>query len=368
MILDTGDSHVIERGITEGRDGPDIRSMDFERLQQFVKEWGEKPFRAGQIYDWLHRQLVQDPEEMTNLPAALRQRLREECSFGRLHIIREQVSAVDGTRKYLMELSDGNRIESVWMKYRHGNSVCVSSQVGCRMGCRFCASTVGGLVRSLAPSEMLGQVYEISRNTGERVSHVIIMGMGEPLDNFENVIRFIRMLSDERGLHISQRNITLSTCGLVPGIYDLMKEDLAITLAVSLHAPDDVLRRRMMPVANQYSVAEIMQACRDYVERTGRRVTFEYTLVQNVNDSPECAGKLIRLLKGLNCHVNLIPLNSVRDRMGKRSRAESVQCFRELLEKGHIPVTVRRELGSDIDAACGQLRRKNDRESCKFDG
>lgn len=350
----------IKREKTDGQERPDIRSMDFDRLQQFVVELGEKPFRAKQIYDWLHRQLVQDPEEMTNLPAALRQRLREECSFGGVHIIMEQVSALDGTRKYLMQLSDGNRVESVWMKYRHGNSVCVSSQVGCRMGCRFCASTAGGLIRSLEASEMLGQIYEISRSTGERVSHVIIMGMGEPLDNYGNVVQFIRMLSDEKGLNISQRNITLSTCGLVPKIYDLMQEELAITLAVSLHAPDDALRRQMMPVAQKYSVEEIIRACHDYVERTGRRVTFEYTLVENINDTSECAGKLIKLLRGLNCHVNLIPLNTVKDRMGKRSRAESVQRFQELLERGHIPVTVRRELGGDIDAACGQLRNSHE--------
>lgn len=227
------------------------------------------------------------------------------------------------------------------------------------MGCRFCASTVGGLIRSLETSEILDQIYEIQRHTGERVSNVIIMGIGEPLDNFENVLRFIRMLSDDNGLHISQRNITLSTCGLVDRIYDLMEQELTITLAISLHAPNNELRREMMPVANRYSIEEIMEACRTYVDRTKRRITFEYTMVDGVNDTPDHAGQLSRLLKGLNCHVNLIPLNSVEGRMGSRSRGGTIQDFKLLLEKNHINVTIRREMGGDIDAACGQLRNKN---------
>lgn len=336
----------------------DIRSMDFDKLKEYLTEMGEKPFRAKQIYDWLHRQLVDDFSQMTNLSAGLRQRLEAECCLGGVRIEREQISSLDGTRKYLMRLSDGNTVESVCMKYHHGNSVCISSQVGCRMGCRFCASTVGGLVRNLAASEMLGQIYAIQRHIGERVSNVIIMGIGEPLDNFDSVVRFIRMLSDERGLHISQRNITLSTCGLVPRIGELMEEELAITLAVSLHAPDDALRRQMMPIAQKYSIAQIMEACRNYVEHTGRRVTFEYTLVENINDTAECAKMLVRLLRGMNCHVNLIPLNTVQGRLGERSRSESVQEFKHILDKNHINVTIRREMGSDIDAACGQLRNQ----------
>jgi len=244
------------------------------------------------------------------------------------------------------------------MKYKHGNSVCISTQVGCRMGCRFCASTVGGLIRSLRPSEMLDQIYEIQRITEERVSNVILMGIGEPLDNYENVIKFIHMLSDEHGLNISQRNITLSTCGLVGQIYRLAEEELAITLAVSLHAPNDLLRREMMPVANKYPIQEIMEACRNYIGKTNRRVTFEYSMVEGKNDSAQAAEELSLLLKGMNCHVNLIPLNPVEGRMGQRSGRGQIEGFRAVLEKNHVTVTVRRELGRDIDAACGQLRQQ----------
>lgn len=341
----------------------DIKSMTYNELEAFVLRLGEKKFRAKQLYEWMHKRLVAEFDQMTNLSKDFRGRLMEECTIAGARIEQEQVSKQDGTRKFLMRLQDGNVVESVLMKYKHGNSVCVSSQVGCRMGCRFCASTVGGLVRSLHTSEILDQIYEIQRYTGERVSNVIIMGIGEPLDNFENVIRFIRMLSDENGLNISQRNITLSTCGLVNKIYDLMDEDLTITLAISLHAPNDELRKQMMPVANKFSIEEIMKACREYVDRTGRRITFEYTMVEGTNDTEEHARQLIGLLKGLNCHVNLIPLNSVEGRMGSRSKGNTIQDFRMLLEKSHINVTVRREMGSDIDAACGQLRRNHNKEN-----
>lgn len=341
----------------------DIKSMTYQELEEFVTQLGEKPFRAKQLYQWMHQHLAVSFEEMTNLSKTFRQKLEENCTMEGARVLQQQISRLDGTSKFLMELSDGNTVESVLMKYRHGNSVCVSSQVGCRMGCRFCASTVGGLIRSLETSEILDQIYEIQRHTGERVSNVIIMGIGEPLDNFENVLRFIRMLSDQNGLHISQRNITLSTCGLVDRIYDLMEQELTITLAISLHAPNDALRREMMPVANRYSIDEIMEACRAYVDRTGRRITFEYTMVEGVNDTPDHAGQLSRLLKGLNCHVNLIPLNSVEGRMGSRSRGSTIQDFKLLLEKNHINVTIRREMGGDIDAACGQLRNKNKGDS-----
>lgn len=337
----------------------DIKSMDMEHLRLFVESLGEKKFRAKQLYSWMHQKLVKDFEEMTDLSKTFRERLKKECVLGSVSIRREQISQKDGTRKYLMELRDGNMVESVLMKYHHGNSVCVSSQVGCRMGCRFCASTVGGLTRSLETSEILDQIYEIQRHTGERVSNVIIMGIGEPLDNYENVVRFIRMLSDENGLHISQRNITLSTCGLVPRIYDLMEEDLTITLAISLHAPNDGIRRQMMPVADSFSMREIIDACKKYIQKTGRRVTFEYTLVQGTNDSRENAGELSGLLRGMLCHVNLIPLNAVEGRMGQRSVPQNIREFQEVLEREHINVTIRREMGSDIDAACGQLRNKN---------
>lgn len=337
----------------------DIKSMDLQELQAFVEKLGEKKFRAKQLYLWMHQKLVKDFEEMTNLSKSFREKLQQECTLGGVAIAREQISKKDDTRKFLMELSDGNMVETVLMKYHHGNSVCVSSQVGCRMGCRFCASTVGGLTRSLATSEILDQIYEIQRHIGERVSNVIIMGIGEPLDNYENVIRFIRMLSDENGLHISQRNITLSTCGLVPKIYDLMKEELTITLAISLHAPNDEIRRQMMPVADSFSMKEILEACRAYIGETGRRVTFEYTMVQGTNDSRENARELASRLKGMLCHVNLIPLNAVKGRMGSRSVPENIRQFQMELEKHHVNVTIRREMGSDIDAACGQLRNKN---------
>ncbi len=337
----------------------DIKSMDLQELQAFVEKLGEKKFRAKQLYLWMHQKLVKDFEEMTNLSKAFREKLQKECTLGGVAIAREQISKKDDTRKFLMELSDGNMVETVLMKYHHGNSVCVSSQVGCRMGCRFCASTVGGLTRSLATSEILDQIYEIQRHIEERVSNVIIMGIGEPLDNYENVIRFIRMLSDENGLHISQRNITLSTCGLVPKIYDLMKEELTITLAISLHAPNDEIRRQMMPVADSFSMNEILEACRAYIGETGRRVTFEYTMVQGTNDSRENARELASRLKGMLCHVNLIPLNAVKGRMGSRSVPENIRQFQMELEKHHVNVTIRREMGSDIDAACGQLRNKN---------
>lgn len=334
----------------------DIKSLELDQLQSFVEQIGEKKFRAKQLYQWMHQKLVTDFRDMTNLSRDFREKL-EECSIMHgVRVIQKQVSQ-DGTMKFLMELSDGNTVESVWMKYHHGNSVCISTQVGCRMGCRFCASTVGGLVRSLETSEMLDQIYELQRVTGERVSNVILMGIGEPLDNYENVVRFIRMLSEEDGLHISQRNITLSTCGLVEQIRRLMEEDLTITLAISLHAPNDTLRAEMMPVAKRYSIQEILEVCREYVEYTGRRITFEYSLVEQKNDSRKQAEALCSLLKGLNCHVNLIPLNPVKGRMGSRSDRGNVNRFKTVLEEHHINVTVRREMGSDIDAACGQLRR-----------
>ena len=336
----------------------DIKSMNQEQLQEYMESLGEKKFRARQLYQWMHQKLAAGFGEMTNLPKELRTSLEEHCQMHGAVVVQKQVSR-DGTTKYLMELSDGNTVESVWMQYHHGNSVCISTQVGCRMGCRFCASTVGGLVRSLRVSEMLDQVYEIQRLTGERVSNVILMGIGEPLDNFENVVQLIRMLSDEKGLHISQRNITISTCGLTDQIRRLMAENLTVTLAISLHAPNDTLRAEMMPVANRYSIQEIMEVCREYIEHTGRRVTFEYSLVAGKNDRREHAEELAGLLRGMNCHVNLIPLNPVEGRMGNRSDRTDVQNFKLVLEKKLSNVTIRREMGSDIDAACGQLRNKN---------
>lgn len=335
----------------------DLKSLDWNGLQDFTKKAGQKAFRSKQLYEWMHRQLASSFDEMTNLSKDFREELKKHCILRSAKIVQRQISS-DGTSKFLMELSDGNHIESVLMKYKHGNSVCISTQAGCRMGCRFCASTVGGLIRSLQPSEMLDQIYEIQRITGERVSNVILMGIGEPLDNYENVMKFIHMLSDEHGLNISQRNITLSTCGLVKQMERLAEENLTITLAVSLHAPNDMIRREMMPIAGKYPIQEIIESCRNYIRKTNRRVTFEYSMLEGKNDSPKEARELSSLLKGMNCHVNLIPLNPVEGRLGQRSQRNHIEEFKSILEKNHINVTVRREMGRDIDAACGQLRNK----------
>lgn len=336
----------------------DIISLDYDEMEEFVKSMGEKTFRAKQLYEWIHKKLARSFDEMTNLPKEFRARLDKECTIESAHIVQVQKSK-DGTRKYLMQLCDGNTVESVLMKYKHGNSVCISTQAGCRMGCKFCASTVGGLIRNLEPSEMLLQVYAIQHATGERVSNVILMGIGEPLDNYKNVVKFIKMLSDKNGLNISQRNITLSTCGLIEKLTELVNEQLGITVAISLHAPDDALRKEIMPVAQKYLIQDIIKACSYYIEQTGRRITFEYSLMEGINDMPEHAKKLAKLLYGLNCHVNLIPLNPVNGRLGSRSRKTNVERFKSILEKNHVNVTIRREMGSDIDAACGQLRNKN---------
>lgn len=336
----------------------DVKSLALKELISFVEECGEKAFRAKQMYRFLHVNLVTSFEEMTNLPKSFRGILEERAVLKGCHAVKIQKSK-DGTKKFLMELFDGNFVESVLMKYKHGNSVCISTQVGCRMGCRFCASTVGGLLRNLEVSEMLDQVYEVQRVSGERISNVILMGIGEPLDNYENVVQFIRMLSDENGLHISARNITISTCGLVHQIKRLGEENLAVTLAISLHAPNDALRQEMMPIAKKYPIGEILSACREYFEKTNRRLTFEYSMVDGKNDSIKEADELSGLLKGLNCHVNLIPLNQVKGRMGQRSKKDKIRDFKLRLEKNHINVTIRREMGRDIDAACGQLRNKN---------
>ena len=332
--------------------------MDFKELTAYVTDvLGEKPFRARQIYEWIHVKLVSGFDEMTNLSKSLREKLEKNCYLAMPEIARRLVSKIDGTRKYLFRLSDGNIIESVLMKYKHGNSVCVSSQVGCRMGCRFCASTLDGLERNMTPSEMLNEVYMIQKDLGERISNVVIMGSGEPLDNYDNVLRFIKMLSDENGLNISQRNITLSTCGIVPRIYDLAKEELQITLAISLHAVNDQRRRELMPVANTWSIDEILKACREYYGHNNRRLTFEYSLVKGVNDSSEDAAALARLLHGLNAHVNLIPVNPIKERDFRQSDNSAVMNFKNKLEKYGENVTIRREMGRDIQAACGQLRK-----------
>ena len=336
----------------------DIASYSFEELKAEMEELGEKAFRAKQIYEWLHKKLADDFEEMTNLSKPLREKLDERYEIRRVEVERRQISQIDGTNKFLFCLNDGNMVESVLMKYKHGNSVCISSQVGCRMGCRFCASTLDGLERNLTPSEMLRQVYQIQKITGERVSNIVIMGTGEPLDNYDNFVKFIHMISDEHGLNISQRNITASTCGIVPNIRRLAEENLQITLALSLHGSNQEKRRSLMPVANKYELSEVLLACDYYFEKTGRRITFEYSLVHGINDTPEDAGELTGILKHRNCHLNLIPVNPIKERNYEKPDKKSAENFKNKLEKNGINVTIRREMGSDIDGACGQLRRK----------
>lgn len=336
----------------------DLRSMGGQEMVKIAEQYGEKPFRGRQLFEWIHKKQATCFDEMSNLPNSFLEKLSGEYRISGVRIEEKQVSARGDTAKYLFSLADGSLVESVWMKYHHGNSVCVSSQVGCRMGCTFCASTLTGLERNLTVGEMLSQVYEIQRETGERVSHVIVMGMGEPLDNLDQLLAFIRLLSDEKGIRISQRNITVSTCGLVGQIRKLMEEKLQVTLAVSLHAPNDEIRKKTMPVAKKYPMEEILCVCRDYTACTGRRVTFEYSMIDGVNDGKVHAAELARRLKGMNCHVNLIPLNEVKERAARRSGEKSIRDFKTVLENNHINVTVRREMGSDIDAACGQLRNR----------
>ena len=341
-------------------DKKDIKSMNLNELKKDMEALGEKAFRAVQIYEWIHVKLVQSFEEMSNISGKLKEKLRENYNFTTLEIVDKQVSAIDGTAKYLFRLQDGNLIESVLMKYKHGNSVCISSQAGCRMGCKFCASTIAGLKRNLTPSEMLEQIYRIQKESGERVSNVVVMGTGEPFDNYDNLIRFLKLLTDDKGLHISARNITVSTCGIVPRIKEFADETMQITLAISLHAPNNEKRKKMMPIANKYSIEELMEACRYFFQKTGRRITFEYSLADGVNDSEQDAKELIALVKGMNCHVNLIPINPVEELEFQGSVKKVAEKFKNKLEKSRINVTIRREMGRDIDGACGQLRRKFD--------
>lgn len=345
----------IQYKIKDGR--VDLKSLNSKELIEYIESLGEKKFRANQLYQWMHEKLVTDFDECLNLPVKLRDNLKENAYLMALEPIRVQTSQIDGTQKYLFKLYDGNLIESVLMKYHHGNSVCISSQVGCKMGCRFCASTLDGCVRNLSPSEMLDQVYRIQSISGERVSNIVIMGSGEPMDNYDNVVKFLELINSEKGLNISLRNLTVSTCGLVPKIRELADLELQITLAISLHAPNDELRKTMMPIANKYSIKEIMDACRYYLDKTGRRISFEYSLVKGVNDTRECASQLIELVSGLNCHINLIPVNPIKERDYEQSNKDAIMAFKNKLEKCGINVTIRREMGRDIDGACGQLRK-----------
>lgn len=336
----------------------DIKSITKEQLKILLMEMGEPAFRAEQIYQWLHKRLVRNFDEMTNIKKELREKCKDRFVFTSLKPIKIQTSNVDGTKKFLFELADGNVVESVLMKYKHGNSVCISSQVGCRMGCQFCASTLDGLERNLTPAEMLDQIYAIIVNTGERVANVVVMGTGEPLDNYDNLLVFIKILTDENGLNLSQRNITVSTCGMVPQIKQLSEERLQITLALSLHAVTDEKRMKIMPIAKRYTIEELIEACQYYFKMTGRRITFEYSMVAGMNDTSEDAKGLVKLADRVRAHVNLIPVNPIKERDFKQPAMVSVERFKNKLEKNHINVTIRREMGRDIDGACGQLRRR----------
>ena len=338
-----------------------LKSMTQPEIGAVLKELGQPAFRAKQVFSWLHKG-VRSYEEMTNLPKALRDTLSQSYPVCAPEVVRKQESQKDGTIKYLWQLSDGNCVETVLMRYHYGNTVCISTEVGCRMGCAFCASTLGGLVRKLEPFEMLDQVLFTQLDSGLPVSHIVLMGIGEPLDNMENVLRFLELVNHPDGMNISMRHISLSTCGLVPKIDELAKYKLQISLAISLHGPNDTIRDQIMPVNKAYPIEELLAACRRYYEETSRRIHFESAMIDGVNDSEENAKELLRRLKGLPAHVNLIPLNHVEESPLKPSSRAAVQRFQQTLEDGGVTATVRRTLGSDIDASCGQLRRKYNRE------
>lgn len=335
----------------------DIRAYNLEELKMEMELMGEKKFVASQIFSWLHKHKVSSFDEMTNISKALREKLKNYYDIYGCTIEKKLVSVYDDTVKYLFKLYDGEYIESVVMKYKYGYTICVSSQVGCKMGCKFCASGIAGFVRNLEVGEILGQVYAAENDLGIRISHIVMMGVGEPLDNFDNVMKFLSLISDENGLNIGMRNISLSTCGVVSGIYKLMEKHLQLTLSISLHAPNDEIRSRTMPVNKRWNIDELLKACRDYTKATSRRISFEYAMISGVNDSDECAKELASRLKGMLCHVNLIPVNSVKERDFRRSDNTRINEFIKILEKYGINVTVRRTLGSDINASCGQLRR-----------
>lgn len=340
----------------------DLKSMDVSELEGFLAELGEPRFRAKQLFDWLHAKQVDSFAEMTNLSKALREKLEERARLCGVRLVQRLCSQEDETRKYLFALENGSVIESVFMKYEHGNTVCISTQAGCRMGCTFCASTLEGVERSLTAGEMLSQVYVIQKDCGERIHGVVLMGSGEPLDNYEQVLKFLRLINDEKGQNMGQRHITLSTCGLVERIYDLAEEGLQITLAVSLHAPNDAIRNRTMPISRKYPMERLLQACRDYAEKTKRRITFEYAMIHGLNDSDAQALELAEKLRTMLCHVNLIPVNDVKERDYVKSSDERVRRFARILQQNGVETTVRRRLGSDINAACGQLRRSHIRQ------
>lgn len=334
----------------------ELTGMELPALQEYLQSIGQPKFRAAQLFDWIHQKRVTDFDAMQNLPKALRDRLKEEATLTTLTIQRKLESKLDGTVKYLYGLPDGECVETVLMRYSYGNSLCVSSQVGCKMGCAFCASTKAGFVRSLTAGEILAQVYETERDLGVKISHIVMMGIGEPLDNYENVLRFLRLINSPSGANISLRNLSLSTCGLVDQIDRLAEEKLGITLSISLHASDNETRSRMMPVNRRYPMEELLAACKRYTDRTGRRISFEYALIAGENDRPEDARRLAHCLKGQLCHINLIPVNSVKETSFRADR-KRVREFQQELSRLGMNATVRRTLGADINAACGQLRR-----------
>lgn len=336
----------------------DILSLSCDELISVFSELGFPKFRAKQVYEWLHKHGAQSFDEFTNINKAMRAQLDDRFHILTCKVDKKLVSSIDGTVKYLYELYDGEYVESVVMQYKHGYSICISTQVGCKMGCTFCASTIGGCRRNLSPSEMLSQIYSAQRDLGVRISNIVLMGMGEPLDNYDNVMKFLELVSCEDGINIGLRHISLSTCGLVPKIYDLADKKLQLTLSVSLHAPNDELRSRTMPINNRWSVSELIKACKYYFSQTGRRISFEYALIDGVNDTEQYADELACLLKGMVCHVNLIPVNTVEESGYKRSNKKNVKDFCDYLNNKGINTTIRRTLGSDINASCGQLRKK----------
>ena len=336
-----------------------IKDYNLEELKQELINLGEKPFRAEQIFKWIHQENVTSFDDMTNLSIDLRNKLKENYTLCIYNIIRKQESKTDGTKKYLFDVLDGNAIESVLMKYHHGYSVCVSTQIGCKMGCKFCASTGIQFIRNLSSGEIVEQILAIERDENIRVSNVVFMGIGEPLDNYDNVVNAIRIINNPKGINIGARHISVSTSGLVPKIYKLAEENIQCTLSISLHATTDEKRSAMMPVNNKYNIKELLQACKDYTAKTNRRISFEYALAKGNNDNLEDAKALADLLKGMLCHVNLIPINEIENGTFKQSSIDNIIKFRDYLNSRGIVATIRRELGSDIDAACGQLRRKN---------